>query len=233
MKSLYSKNFRQIIILCITILYTMAFCVSIFAVMTKRNYLPYTESLLKMELQKDQLSIQFNLPATDYEVIQKDMDDGFIIYEVKTWNTYWDSLVKDKEPMVYEIKRDNLLNLVVNYSDYENHWNLYESSDTHGGFSVLRRLVLGYYFIVALILCVFFFILELLFIKLREVRIWVERILLLPVSYILSHLIVRGFASASAEAYRDFILICIITVCLYVASLLVLILFQSKKKIIA
>lgn len=55
--------------------------------------------------------------------------------------------------------------------------------------------------------------------KRKRLRIWAERVVLLPVSYVMGHLFVLGFRTMSYSAFRDFSLIVLIGILVYCAMI--------------
>ena len=96
---------------------------------------------------------------------------------------------------------------------------------------VLPRLALGYYLILAVAVLVVFGIVWLLTRKKAEVHVWIERIGLYPVAYIISHCIVSGINWASYSLPRDFSLIIFISILLYSGLLLAHNIWRLKREI--
>ena len=67
--------------------------------------------------------------------------------------------------------------------------------------------------------------------KKDRVRVWVERIALYPIAYIISHFIVSGFSTVSYSLQRNFSLIVLISLLLYCALLLVHNILSIKREI--
>lgn len=96
---------------------------------------------------------------------------------------------------------------------------------------VLPRLSLGYYLILAAAVLIVLGIVWLLTRKKAGVRVWIERIGLYPVSYIISHCIVSGISFASYSLPRDFSLIVFISILLYSGLLLARNIWRLKREI--
>jgi len=94
---------------------------------------------------------------------------------------------------------------------------------------IMPRQELGDYLIWAAASFVLLVAAVILFRKKETVRVWLERILLIPASYMIGHLCVKGFSVATYEYQRDLSLIVIIGVVVYVVALLGLHLYRMRK----
>lgn len=99
------------------------------------------------------------------------------------------------------------------------------------GITTLPRLVLGYYLILATGVLGIMVIVWLLTRKKQTVRLWVERIGLYPVAYIVSHCIVSGINWTTYSISRDFSLIIFLSILLYSGLLLAHNIWYLKKEI--
>ena len=95
----------------------------------------------------------------------------------------------------------------------------------------MPRLSLGYYLILAVTALVVLGMVWLFTRKKTEVRVWIERIGLYPVAYIISHCIVSGINWASYSLPRDFSLIVFISILLYSGLLLTHNIWRLKREI--
>ena len=84
-----------------------------------------------------------------------------------------------------------------------------------GGSIALPRLALGYYLILAVLALAVLFAAWLVAKGRPRQRVWIERIMLYPVSYLVSHGIVAGFRVISDSLVRDFRLILFVSLLLY------------------
>jgi hydrogenase/urease accessory protein HupE len=102
-----------------------------------------------------------------------------------------------------------------------------------GGVISLPRYVLGYYLILAIIATVVLAVLLLIVRKKPVVRLWIERVLLFPVSYVISHMCVmcaKGVLAATYSAQREFLFIMLIAVLIYLAGLFGINVFRASKE---
>jgi len=94
---------------------------------------------------------------------------------------------------------------------------------------LLSRKGLGDYLICAGVLLLVVAAGVVVFRKSASVRVWLERIGLIPVSYMIGHLCVKGFSVATYEYQRDLSLIVIVGVVVYAVALLGMRLYRARK----
>lgn len=75
----------------------------------------------------------------------------------------------------------------------------------NGGIITLPRLFLGVYLLIAIVLMVIFFIVILAVYKSKRARNIISKILLIPISYAIGTICIKGFNTASYSAKRDFL----------------------------
>ena len=93
----------------------------------------------------------------------------------------------------------------------------------------LPRLALGYYMTLAGIAALLLLVTLLIFWSREKVRIWLLRILFLPVSYLIADLCITRFHHVTYSMTRDFLWIVLAALLLYLALLFALNLYQLKK----
>jgi hypothetical protein len=72
-------------------------------------------------------------------------------------------------------------------------------------------------------------LLLLAFRKYPKVRVWIERLTMLPAAYIVSHVVTKGFATITYSSGRDFVFILLVAILIYAAGLLGLSLYRSNR----
>ena len=99
------------------------------------------------------------------------------------------------------------------------------------GIISLPRLVLGYYLMIAIALFGILLAARVIFRKKENIKVWIERIMLYPVSYAIAHLLVLGFSFVTYSATRDFPLIIFISILLWCGLFLVHSIFKNRREI--
>ncbi len=220
--------------IALTAVFVIALLVSAFAVLDAPVYFPYFEGLVTAEpVGNSGLRLTFDKAVTDFDYrLYLDPDGGKYYYcEIQAWTSLWDkwrekgtlsTVVIPKEP--YPITAEYLPN------DGSENVPIY-GNGRHDSAITLPRLSLGYYLILAAGLLAVLGIVWLLTRKKAKLRIWVERIGLYPVAYMLSHGIVSGISTASYSLPRDFCLIVFISILLYSGLLLAHSIWYLRKEI--
>lgn len=227
---------KKIQTIALTAVFVITLLVSAFAVLDAPIYLPYSEELITAEPVGDSgLRITFDETVTDFDyTIYPDPDgDKFYYCDIEAWTSLLDkwfskdtgklsTIVFPKEP--YPITAEYLPN------DGSENVCFYGNMSNDRGI-VLPRLSLGYYLILTVAALAVLGIVWFLTRKKAELRVWVERIGLYPVAYIISHCIVSGIRTTSYSLPRDFFLIIFISVLLYSGLLLAHSIWHLKKEI--
>jgi hypothetical protein len=232
-KSKLNKKKAQLIILSamlsiIVFVITMAF-------LTSPEYIPYSEgSVLIEEIGDGSVVAKFKDTVYGYDINSYPTDDNTgYVYHINTWNSIWNRYVK----------KSNLNNTILN-SDGENVVSVYyyqsdgssediliygKDLNPSGGAITLPRLSLSYYSIIAIVLGIICGLSMFLFRYNIKAYDFTTKIFLLPISYLLAQLIIKGFKSSSYNLLRDLSAILLMTIPLYIASLTALNFIKQHK----
>lgn len=220
-----------------TIVFTTALVLAIliaaFSFLTSPQYLPFTEEMLSIsESENGKVIITFNDDVTAYSmnILQ---DDETSMYYISAWNTTWEQRFSNRGPqnIIIEPAADKPYAIYYSLNNSTEAILIY-GTDPHPdmGTMLLPRLVLSYYFILAALACVALAVLLFLFRKKQPVKIWIERLIIFPIAYILGHLCIKGFSMATYSSGRDFSIILLVAILFYLAGLLVISLYRLKKE---
>lgn len=201
--------------------------------LTAPNYLPYQQENVQLNTTENGLVVaQFSDTVANFQVEKQLTKDGLnYIYHITAWNNSWNQLFPSKQ------RKNTILNpnsekikAVYYYpgNDYQDQLIYGDTPYLDGSVTTLPRLVLAYYLVGAFLLMI---INGILAIVLRDKK-WAtifKHIFLISVSYLLSHLLIKGLSTTSYSAARDFYLICLLTGVLYGGYLLLNPLFSTKK----
>lgn len=220
----------------LTAFFVAALLLSLFAALDSPIYFPYTEDLVSVKKSGSAgLHISFDECVTDFEysIFTEPDSDGRQICEITAWTSIMDKHFSSKQGNLSTfIKTDDPNSMVVIYSPNDGSEAVRLYGDMlHSGMITMPRLVLSYYFFIAMVAFAALGIAWLLLYKKPRARKWVGRIVLYPLSYIVSHFIVVGAEAVSYSALRDFYLIVFISILLYAAALLLINVLRIKKEI--
>lgn len=232
-KKMAAKRLRIIVL---TAVFAVALLVSAFAVLDAPVYLPYTEELLAVEpVGENGLQITFDPSVTDFNyTVYQDPDGGNFYYcDVEAWYSLWDRWFSGGEEqrtaVVFPAKPYPVTVMYCPNDGTESICVYGEAGE--GGSIALPRLALGYYLILAVLALAVLFAAWLVAKGRPRQRAWIERIMLYPVSYLISHGIVVGFRAISYSLVRDFRLILFVSLLLYCGLLLAHSVWGLKKEI--
>ena len=232
-KKMAAKRLRTIVL---TAVFAVALLVSAFAVLDAPVYLPYTEERLAVEpVGENGLQITFDPSVTDFNyTVYQDPDGGNFYYcDVEAWYSLWDRWFSGGEEqrtaVVFPAKPYPVTVMYCPNDGTESICVYGEAGE--GGSIALPRLALGYYLILAVLALAVLFVAWLVAKGRPRQRVWIERIMLYPVSYLISHGIVVGFRAISYSLVRDFRLILFVSLLLYCGLLLAHSVWGLKKEI--
>ncbi len=238
---------KRIQTITLTAVFVTALFVSAFAVLDAPIYLPYSEGIVTAEQFGDKgILLTFDEGVTDFDyTVYADPDSRDFYYcDIQAWTSLWDKwfsqrkgtlsatvTTKHTKPIIVAyLPNDGSENICIAKYD-PNAENQIEKNVDYENAIALPRLSLGYYLILAAGVLVVLGIVWLFTRRKTEVRVWVERIGLYPVAYIISHCIVSGISWTSYSLPRDFSLIVFISMLLYSGLLLAHNIWRLKREI--
>lgn len=238
---------KRIQTIALTAVFVIALLVSAFAVLDAPIYLPYSEGLVTPEPLGDRgILLTFDEEVTDFNyTIYEDPDGGNLYYcDIEAWTSLWDKWFSQgkgslsatvttrftKPIIAVYVPNNGTENVCIAKYD-PNAENRIEKNVDYENVIILPRLSLSYYLILAVAALAVMGIIWFLTRKKSELRVWVERIGLYPVAYIISHCIVSGINWASYSLPRDFALIVFISILLYSGLLLAHNVWRLKREI--
>ena len=218
--TLRRKKLQTIIL---SVMVTLVFTVVTIAYLTTPAYLSYNENAVSI-IEKDDgtVLLNFSKEVSGFDVKQSPAaDNSGYVYEITTWETIWHQ----------KISRNNLENTVLNpngetvasiyyyNTDGSENTLIYGDPITDGSVMTLPRLVLSYYVLFAVGFLLICGIGLVIFRKNEKIRNGLEKMILLPISYLFAHLLIKGLHSATYLAGRDLYVILLVTISLYFALL--------------
>ncbi len=215
-----------------TVILVAALLVSAFAFMSAPEYFSYSDDLMSITENADKsITITFDEKVTDYNCrffldpdSEKDSGENrCCCYTIEAWTSLWDRSFSNRGVQSTTIQREQEQPFSVYYvsNNGEPDVCVYgQPMIDNGGIVTLPRLALGYYLIFAFACFTCLLILWFVFRRKENVRIWIERIIMCPISYVLGHFIVLGIKTISYSMQRDFLLIVFLSVLIYCGLLL-------------
>lgn len=233
--------------IALTAVFVIALLVSAFAVLDAPIYFPYSEEIVAVEPFGDKgMLLVFDERVTDFRyTVYEDPEGGDFYYcDIEAWTSLWDkwfSRGKGKRSATVTARSTNPIIAVyvpndgrenVGVAKYDpDAENRIEKNVDYKSTIALPRLSLGYYLLLAAAALAALGVAWFLTRKETEIRVWIERIGLYPIAYLISHCIVSGIHWASYSLPRDFSLIIFISILLYSGFLLAYNIWRLKREI--
>lgn len=227
---------KKIQTIILTVVFALTLFVSAFAALDAPKYFLYSENLVTVEpVDGGGLRITFDKSVADFDCkLYLDSDsEKFYYCDIQAWTTVWDRLFKsDKGELSTTVFPEKNLPVTVMYIPNDGSENVCIYGDMNcAGSIALPRLALNGYLIFAVVAFAAVFVTWLITRKKAKIRVWVERIGLYPIAYIISHCFVCFVSEAVYSLPRSFLFIVAISVLLYDAMLLVYNILRLKKEI--
>lgn len=188
--------------------------------MTAPEYLPYSAEVVTVNEEDNGFVLaEFNEEVAEYDLERYTAESGTgSVYHLTTWTTNWHTLTNSEEvaPIVLNPSGEQVES-VYYYETNETADLLIYGEDQHpnGGVITLPRLSLNYLSVAAL--SVFLVCAGIMYIV-RSNKTYLKRlnrIIFLPLSYLLAQLIVTGWDTTTYSVVRDFTAILLVAILLY------------------
>lgn len=219
---------KKIQTIAFTALLALAICVAAFAYLDAPMYFPYQPDLLTLSKNSDgSITVTFDESVTDFRVSCRSLTDesgasDSDCFQIEAWTSTWDQWFARRGPLSVNLASENAQSLSLFYASNNGQEDvrLYGWGIVNGGVISLPRLTLGYFLSLAIISGALLFILRWIFFKRPGILLWIDRILMYPMAYIIAHLLVMCKGTLTYSITRDFCLIALISILLYACLLL-------------
>lgn len=226
-------------ILC-TAAVLLALMLSGLSFLTAPEYFAYSQELVTVtEGANGEATISFSSEITDYKLQRiADPADKQTVYHLEVWTCAWDRMFSKPGAQDVTVKPENGHELLIYFTQFINQSSsnsavcIYgEIEPDSGGWMALPGLSMGYWLAINIVLLVILGVIWLNLRKKEKPRRLVERLILIPIAYMLGHLCVLGFHTLSCSEWRDAQMILAIGILFYCAMLLALSIFYSRKEL--
>lgn len=226
-------------ILC-TAAVLLALMLSGLSFLTAPEYFAYSQELVTVtEGANGEATISFSSEITNYKLQRiADPADKQTVYHLEVWTCAWDRMFSKPGAQDVTVKPENGHELLIYFTQFINQ--SYSNSAVciygeiepdSGGWMALPGLSMGYWLAINIVLLVILGVIWLNLRKKEKPRRLVERLILIPIAYMLGHLCVLGFHTLSYSEWRDAQMILAIGILFYCAMLLALSIFYSRKEL--
>ena len=226
-------------ILC-TAAVLLALMLSGLSFLTAPEYFAYSQELVTVtEGANGEATISFSSEITDYKLQRiADPADKQTVYHLEVWTCAWDRMFSKPGAQDVTVKPENGHELLIYFTQFINQSSsnsavcIYDEIEPDsGGWMALPGLSMGYWLAINIVLLVILGVIWLNLRKKEKPRRLVERLILIPIAYMLGHLCVLGFHTLSYSEWRDAQMILAIGILFYCAMLLALSIFYSRKEL--
>lgn len=221
-----------------TILFSIMLSMVVFvlavAFLTAPEYIPYREgSVLIHEFGNGSVLVQFYDTVYGYDINRYLTEDktGYE-YHITTWNSIWNRTIRKSNvnTTILNPNGENVVSVYYYQTDGSEDKLVYGKDITpNGGVITLPRLFLSSYALMAIGFSAVCGIIMLLFRRNKRVLGVSLKIFFLPICYLVSHLMIKGFSTSSYTATRDFFAILLLMIPLYIAVITAVNLTRQKK----
>lgn len=226
-------------ILC-TAAVLLALMLSGLSFLTAPEYFAYSQELVTVtEGANGEATISFSSEITNYKLQRiADPADKQTVYHLEVWTCAWDRMFSKPGAQDVTVKPENGHELLIYFTQFINQSSsnsavcIYgEIEPDSGGWMALPGLSMGYWLAINIVLLVILGVIWLNLRKKEKPRRLIERLILIPIAYMLGHLCVLGFHTLSYSEWRDAQMILAIGILFYCAMLLALSIFYSRKEL--
>ncbi|OCA85243.1 anti-sigma factor family protein [Pseudobacillus wudalianchiensis] len=207
----------------LSVMVTLVFAVVTMAYLTAPAYISYNENAVSIIEKGDgTVLLNFSEEVSGFHVEKYPAaDNSGYVYDITTWETIWHQKISKNnlENTVLNPNGETVASIYYYNTDGSENILIYGDPITDGSVIMLPRLVLSYYVIFAIGFLLICGIGLVIFRKNEKIRNVLEKIILLPISYLFAHLLIKGLHSTTYLARRDFYAILLVTISLYFALL--------------
>lgn len=226
---------KRIQTVAVTALLVIALLVSAFAFLTAPKYIPYSDNPVTVTIDdRNQVEVSFSREVEGYyhDYFYETDNTGHKYYFISAYTSIWYKLFPNHIAGPFRLEVDSS-SITIYYASNNGkddvciHGEPLEGSGTRS----LPRLALGYYIMIAIAVFGILLVARIFFRKKENIKVWIERIMLYPLSYVIAHLLILGFNFATYSIDRDFPLIIFISLLLWCGMLFAHNVFKTRKEI--
>ncbi len=197
----------------ISAIFTAVIVVICIAFLTAPEYLPYFETIDTNTINENNGTVTLSFNG---EYTLSTSEDG--VYSLSVYTTLWNDILNINPKQFVTVNPDgenvNTIYYVTNNGVLDKI--IYGESQTNVDTVItLPRLFLNSYLVIAITISILIFVLLLAFRKKVKIKTIIINLLLAPISYIISTIIITGINSTSYSATRDFYFILLLSILLY------------------
>ena len=228
-KDLFIRRLQTIFF---TAIIACAVVMIVFGVLTSPKFFPYSDDLLNVvDNHSGEIIVTFDDRVTGY-TCTKEFYEETEIYRINAWTTTWDLYFSNRgnQNVVIPSNDDSNIQIFFTQNNGSEDVLIYGESDNlpQAVITLPRQILLPYFLLAALALIVLSG-LRLLLKNKKAIIVWIDRAILLPISYMAAQLCTKGLNFTTYSSQRDFCIIVLVAILFYLALLTGKSLYQKKK----
>lgn len=228
-KDLFIRRLQTIFF---TAIIACAVVMIVFGVLTSPKFFPYSDDLLNVvDNHSGEIIVTFDDRVTGY-TCTKEFYEETEIYRINAWTTTWDLYFSNRgnQNVVIPSNDDSNIQIFFTQNNGSEDVLIYGESDNlpQAVITLPRQILLPYFLLAALALIVLSG-LRLLLKNKKAIIVWIDRAILLPISYIAAQLCTKGINFTTYSSQRDFCIIVLVAILFYLALLTGKSIYQEKR----
>lgn len=230
-KDLFIKRLQTIFF---TAIIACAVVMIAFGVLTSPKFFPYSDDLLNVvDNHSGEIIVAFDDRVTGYTCTKEFYEEsGAEVYRINAWTTTWDLYLSNRGNQNAVIPSNGEGNILIYFTQNNGSEDvlIYGESDSlpQAVITLPRQILLPYFILAALALIVLVGLRFLLRNK-KAMIVWIDRTILFPISYMAAQLCTKGINFTTYSSQRDFCIIALVAILLYLALLTGKSLYQEKR----
>lgn len=230
-KDLFIKRLQTIFF---TAIIACAVVMIAFGVLTSPKFFPYSDDLLNVvDNHSGEIIVAFDDRVTGYTCTKEFYEEsGAEVYRINAWTTTWDLYLSNRGNQNAVIPSNGEGNILIYFTQNNGSEDvlIYGESDNlpQAVITLPRQILLPYFILAALALIVLLGLRFLLRNK-KAMIVWIDRAILFPISYMAAQLCTKGINFITYSSQRDFCIIALVAILLYLALLTGKSLYQEKR----
>lgn len=230
-RDLFIKRLQTIFF---TAILACAIVTVVFGIITSPKFFPYSDDLLNVvDSSNGDIIVTFDDKVTGYSCTKKFHDEtGTEVYWVNAWTTTWDLYLSNRGNQNVVIPSEGATKIQIYFTQNNGSEDvlIYGADDNaQQDIVTLPRQILLPYFILAFFALVILAVLRFILKNKPEIIVWIDRAILFPISYMVAQLCTKGINFATYSSQRDFCIIVLVAILLYLAMLTGKSLCQAKR----
>ena len=230
-KDLFIKRMQTIFF---TAIVACVVAIIAFGVLTSPAFFPYSDDLMNVvDNHSGEIIVTFDDRVTGYTCTKEFYEEtGSEVYRLNAWTTTWDLYFSNRGNQNVVIPSNSESNIQIFFTQNNGSEDVLiygENNNRPQAVMTLPRQILLPYFLLAALALIVLACLRLILRNKNALVVWIDRIILFPISYMAAQLCTKGINFTTYSSQRDFCLIMLVAILFYFALLTGKSLYQKKK----